>query len=156
MDISSPPGSPTTYRRFNSREENVFSRLTASRQTLHVEHQPTKGVISNYQGKVSPLILITLYKFMMMMWKKKPVARARKLFSRFKTSFIDILPVRHNWKYCKNKEPRRHENDSWFSSACRLLSRVKLCARAPILINIIFSDCSQGDIALHSRSRRSQ
>lgn len=53
MDTSSPPGSPTTYRRFNSREENVFSRLTASRQTLHVEHLPTKGVISNYQGKVS-------------------------------------------------------------------------------------------------------
>ncbi|XP_008211273.1 kinesin-like protein KIF21A isoform X3 [Nasonia vitripennis] len=58
MDISSPPGSPTTYRRFNSREENVFSRLTASRQTLHVEHQPTKGVISNYQGKTVPRAIL--------------------------------------------------------------------------------------------------
>ncbi|KAJ8673461.1 hypothetical protein QAD02_004723 [Eretmocerus hayati] len=58
MDISSPPSSPTTYRRFNSREENVFSRLTASRQTLHVEHQPTKGVISNYQGKTVPKAIL--------------------------------------------------------------------------------------------------
>ncbi|XP_014239134.1 kinesin-like protein KIF21A isoform X2 [Trichogramma pretiosum] len=58
MDTSSPPGSPTTYRRFNSREENVFSRLTASRQTLHVEHQPTKGVISNYQGKTVPRAIL--------------------------------------------------------------------------------------------------
>ncbi|XP_058799695.1 kinesin-like protein KIF21A isoform X2 [Phymastichus coffea] len=58
MDTSSPPSSPMTYRRFNSREENVFSRLTASRQTLHVEHQPTKGVISNYQGKVVPRAIL--------------------------------------------------------------------------------------------------
>ncbi|XP_015597842.1 kinesin-like protein KIF21A isoform X2 [Cephus cinctus] len=53
-DVSSPPGSPTTYRRFNSREENVFSRLTASRQHLPVDPQPTKGVISQYQGKAQP------------------------------------------------------------------------------------------------------
>ncbi|XP_014212531.1 kinesin-like protein KIF21A isoform X2 [Copidosoma floridanum] len=58
MDTSSPPGSPTTYRRFNSREENVFSRLTATRQTMHVEHLPTKGVISNYQGKSVPRAIL--------------------------------------------------------------------------------------------------
>lgn len=54
LDISSPPGSPTTYRRFNSREENVFSRLTASRQPLPTDPQPSKGVISQYQGKTAP------------------------------------------------------------------------------------------------------
>ncbi|XP_014613331.1 PREDICTED: kinesin-like protein KIF21B isoform X4 [Polistes canadensis] len=53
-DISSPPGSPTTYRRFNSREENVFSRLTASRQPMSVDPQPMKGIISQYQGKAQP------------------------------------------------------------------------------------------------------
>jgi len=52
-DTSSPPGSPTAYRRFNSREENVFSRLTASRQPITSEPQPMKGIISQYQGKVS-------------------------------------------------------------------------------------------------------
>ncbi|XP_063982533.1 kinesin-like protein KIF21A isoform X1 [Diachasmimorpha longicaudata] len=54
MDVSSPPGSPTIYRRFNSREENVFSRLTATRQPLTTDPQPTKGVISQYPGKVQP------------------------------------------------------------------------------------------------------
>ncbi|XP_012258571.2 kinesin-like protein KIF21A isoform X3 [Athalia rosae] len=53
-DVSSPPGSPTAYRRFNSREENVFSRLTASRQPLPSDPQPTKGVITQYQGKAQP------------------------------------------------------------------------------------------------------
>ncbi|XP_031825671.1 kinesin-like protein 31E isoform X2 [Nomia melanderi] len=53
-DVSSPPGSPTTYRRFNSREENVFSRLTASRQPASTDPQPMKGIISQYQGKTSP------------------------------------------------------------------------------------------------------
>ncbi|XP_076284320.1 kinesin-like protein 31E isoform X1 [Lasioglossum baleicum] len=53
-DVSSPPGSPTTYRRFNSREENVFSRLTASRQPASTDPQPMKGIISNYQGKTPP------------------------------------------------------------------------------------------------------
>lgn len=51
--MSSPPGSPTTYRRFNSREENVFSRLTASRQPTSTDPQPMKGIISQYQGKVN-------------------------------------------------------------------------------------------------------
>lgn len=55
MDVSSPPGSPTIYRRFNSREENVFSRLTATRQPLTTDPQPTKGVISQYPGKVCKL-----------------------------------------------------------------------------------------------------
>ncbi|XP_057334879.1 kinesin-like protein KIF21A isoform X2 [Microplitis mediator] len=54
MDISSPPGSPTIYRRFNSREENVFSRLTAARQPLTTDPQPSKGIISPYPGKVQP------------------------------------------------------------------------------------------------------
>ncbi|XP_003707301.2 kinesin-like protein 31E isoform X1 [Megachile rotundata] len=53
-DVSSPPGSPTTYRRFNSREENVFSRLTASRQPASTDPQPMKGIISQYQGKIQP------------------------------------------------------------------------------------------------------
>lgn len=53
-DVSSPPGSPTTYRRFNSREENVFSRLTASRQPTSTDPQPIKGIISQYQGKTQP------------------------------------------------------------------------------------------------------
>ncbi|CAK9813758.1 Kinesin-like protein KIF21A [Anthophora quadrimaculata] len=53
-DVSSPPGSPTTYRRFNSREENVFSRLTASRQPATTEPQPMKGIISQYEGKAQP------------------------------------------------------------------------------------------------------
>ncbi|XP_020295594.1 kinesin-like protein KIF21A isoform X2 [Pseudomyrmex gracilis] len=57
-DISSPPGSPTTYRRFNSREENVFSRLTASRQPISSEPQPMKGIISQYQGKVQPRAIL--------------------------------------------------------------------------------------------------
>ncbi|XP_012214479.1 kinesin-like protein KIF21A isoform X3 [Linepithema humile] len=57
-DISSPPGSPTTYRRFNSREENVFSRLTASRQPIASEPQPMKGIISQYQGKVQPRAIL--------------------------------------------------------------------------------------------------
>ncbi|XP_043277094.1 kinesin-like protein KIF21A isoform X2 [Venturia canescens] len=51
---ASPPGSPTIYRRFNSREENVFSRLTATRQPLPSDPQPTKGVISQFPGKVQP------------------------------------------------------------------------------------------------------
>ncbi|XP_076165090.1 kinesin-like protein 31E isoform X2 [Ptiloglossa arizonensis] len=53
-DVSSPPGSPTTYRRFNSREENVFSRLTASRQPASTDPQPMRGIISQYQGKTPP------------------------------------------------------------------------------------------------------
>ncbi|EFN70720.1 Kinesin-like protein KIF21B [Camponotus floridanus] len=57
-DVSSPPGSPTTYRRFNSREENVFSRLTASRQPIASEPQPMKGIISQYQGKVQPRAIL--------------------------------------------------------------------------------------------------
>ncbi|XP_018311891.1 kinesin-like protein KIF21A isoform X2 [Mycetomoellerius zeteki] len=57
-DISSPPGSPTTYRRFNSREENVFSRLTASRQLIASEPQPMKGIISQYQGKMQPRAIL--------------------------------------------------------------------------------------------------
>ncbi|XP_047368356.1 kinesin-like protein KIF21A isoform X1 [Vespa velutina] len=57
-DISSPPGSPTTYRRFNSREENVFSRLTASRQPMSVDPQPMKGIISQYQGKAQPRAIL--------------------------------------------------------------------------------------------------
>ncbi|XP_032663629.1 kinesin-like protein KIF21A isoform X2 [Odontomachus brunneus] len=57
-DISSPPGSPTTYRRFNSREENVFSRLTASRQPIASEPQPMKGIISQYQGKAQPRAIL--------------------------------------------------------------------------------------------------
>ncbi|EZA53931.1 hypothetical protein DMN91_012103 [Ooceraea biroi] len=57
-DISSPPGSPTTYRRFNSREENVFSRLTASRQPVASEPQPMKGIISQYQGKAQPRAIL--------------------------------------------------------------------------------------------------
>ncbi|XP_072757239.1 kinesin-like protein KIF21A isoform X4 [Anoplolepis gracilipes] len=57
-DVSSPPGSPTTYRRFNSREENVFSRLTASRQQIASEPQPMKGIISQYQGKVQPRAIL--------------------------------------------------------------------------------------------------
>ncbi|XP_077269576.1 kinesin-like protein 31E isoform X2 [Temnothorax americanus] len=57
-DISSPPGSPTTYRRFNSREENVFSRLTANRQLVASEPQPMKGIISQYQGKVQPRAIL--------------------------------------------------------------------------------------------------
>ncbi|KAG5317410.1 KI21A protein, partial [Pseudoatta argentina] len=57
-DISSPPGSPTTYRRFNSREENVFSRLTASRQLIASEPQPMKGIISQYQGKIQPRAIL--------------------------------------------------------------------------------------------------
>ncbi|XP_046473383.1 kinesin-like protein KIF21A isoform X2 [Neodiprion pinetum] len=57
-DVSSPPGSPTAYRRFNSREENVFSRLTASRQPLPSDPQPTRGVISQYQGKAQPRAIL--------------------------------------------------------------------------------------------------
>ncbi|KAL6419900.1 hypothetical protein ACFW04_004403 [Cataglyphis niger] len=57
-DVSSPPGSPTTYRRFNSREENVFSRLTASRQPIASEPQPMKGIISQYQGKIQPRAIL--------------------------------------------------------------------------------------------------
>ncbi|KAF7997081.1 hypothetical protein HCN44_005358 [Aphidius gifuensis] len=53
MDAPSPPGSPTIYRRFNSREENVFSRLTAAK-AVPVDPQPTKGVISQYPGKTQP------------------------------------------------------------------------------------------------------
>ncbi|KOC64824.1 Kinesin-like protein KIF21A, partial [Habropoda laboriosa] len=53
-DVPSPPGSPTIYRRFNSREENVFSRLTASRQPALTEPQPMKGIISQYEGKAQP------------------------------------------------------------------------------------------------------
>ncbi|KAG7203017.1 hypothetical protein KM043_010144 [Ampulex compressa] len=53
-DVASPPGSPTTYRRFNSREENVFSRLTASRQPAPADPPPIKGIISQYQGKTQP------------------------------------------------------------------------------------------------------
>lgn len=56
MDASSPPSSPTIYRRFNSREENVFSRLTATRQPFQIDSQPTKGIISQYPGKVLVLI----------------------------------------------------------------------------------------------------
>ncbi|KAL6259324.1 hypothetical protein P5V15_009240 [Pogonomyrmex californicus] len=57
-EISSPPGSPTTYRRFNSREENVFSRLTANRQLIASEPQPMKGIISQYQGKTQPRAIL--------------------------------------------------------------------------------------------------
>lgn len=57
-DVSSPPGSPTTYRRFNSREENVFSRLTASRQPASTDPQPMKGIISQYQGKTQPRAIL--------------------------------------------------------------------------------------------------
>ncbi|XP_043793336.1 kinesin-like protein KIF21A isoform X1 [Apis laboriosa] len=57
-DVSSPPGSPTTYRRFNSREENVFSRLTASRQPTSTDPQPMKGIISQYQGKTQPRAIL--------------------------------------------------------------------------------------------------
>ncbi|KAK0161534.1 hypothetical protein PV327_009993 [Microctonus hyperodae] len=53
MDAS-PPSSPTIYRRFNSREENVFSRLTATRQPFQMDSQPTKGIISQYPGKIQP------------------------------------------------------------------------------------------------------
>ncbi|XP_044588252.1 kinesin-like protein KIF21A isoform X6 [Cotesia glomerata] len=58
MEISSPPGSPTIYRRFNSREENVFSRLTAARQPLMTDPQPSKGIISPYPGKVQPRAML--------------------------------------------------------------------------------------------------
>ncbi|XP_011860622.1 PREDICTED: kinesin-like protein KIF21A isoform X3 [Vollenhovia emeryi] len=58
LDISSPPGSPTTYRRFSSREENVFSRLTANRQLIASEPQPMKGIISQYQGKAQPRAIL--------------------------------------------------------------------------------------------------
>ncbi|XP_025995479.1 kinesin-like protein KIF21A isoform X2 [Solenopsis invicta] len=58
MDISSPPGSPTTYRRFNNREENVFSRLTANKQLIASEPQPMKGIISQYQGKAQPRAIL--------------------------------------------------------------------------------------------------
>ncbi|KAK6630614.1 hypothetical protein RUM43_014599 [Polyplax serrata] len=47
----SPPGSPTTYRRFNSRGENVFSRLTGGMQD--VEQPAGRGVISEYSGKTN-------------------------------------------------------------------------------------------------------
>ncbi|XP_066599552.1 kinesin-like protein KIF21A isoform X2 [Prorops nasuta] len=58
MDFSSPPGSPTAYRRFNSREENVFSRLTASIQQVVPDAQPMKGIISQYQGKTQPRAIL--------------------------------------------------------------------------------------------------
>ncbi|XP_076762768.1 kinesin-like protein 31E [Xylocopa sonorina] len=57
-DVSSPPGSPTTYRRFSNREENVFSRLTASRQPASIDPQPIKGIISQYQGKTQPRAIL--------------------------------------------------------------------------------------------------
>ncbi|XP_046997793.1 kinesin-like protein KIF21A isoform X1 [Schistocerca americana] len=55
---ASPPNSPPTYRRTNSREENVFSRLTSG-TTASSDQQIGEGVISVYQGKVNakaPLI----------------------------------------------------------------------------------------------------
>ncbi|XP_075217567.1 kinesin-like protein 31E isoform X2 [Lycorma delicatula] len=57
LDVS-PPNSPPVYRRFNSREENVFSRLTSGTTQLNEQHAGN-GVISQYQGKVglkAPLI----------------------------------------------------------------------------------------------------
>ncbi|EEB15657.1 kif21, putative [Pediculus humanus corporis] len=47
----SPPGSPTAYRRFTSRGENVFSRLTGG--TQDVEPSIGRGVISEYSGKTN-------------------------------------------------------------------------------------------------------
>lgn len=58
----SPPGSPGTYRRSNSREEssgkNVFSRLIAGTR-IGENQSGNKGVINPYQGRIvakSPLI----------------------------------------------------------------------------------------------------
>nr|CAD7404013.1 unnamed protein product [Timema poppensis] len=50
---ASPPNSPPTYRRLNSKEENVFSRLTST-TTGAKEEQIGKGIISAYTGKVLP------------------------------------------------------------------------------------------------------
>ncbi|XP_037086600.1 LOW QUALITY PROTEIN: kinesin-like protein KIF21A [Pollicipes pollicipes] len=52
-----PPGSPASYRRQTSREENVFSRLTSSTAGQQ-EEQPDAGVITPYQGRAgrAPLI----------------------------------------------------------------------------------------------------
>lgn len=57
LDVS-PPNSPPVYRRINSREENVFSRLTSGTTQLNDQHSGN-GVILQYQGKVglkAPLI----------------------------------------------------------------------------------------------------
>merc|ERR1719410_2384017 len=61
----SPPGSPSGFRRSNSREEaggkNVFSRLIAG-TTIGERKGETKGVINPYQGRIvakSPLICTT-------------------------------------------------------------------------------------------------
>merc|ERR1711971_1035632 len=58
----SPPGSPSAYRRTNSREEsggkNVFSRLIAG-TNIGERQNSNKGVINPYQGRIvarSPLI----------------------------------------------------------------------------------------------------
>lgn len=47
----SPPSSPPAYRRLNSREENVFSRLTSG-TTGASEQQIGRGIITVYTGKV--------------------------------------------------------------------------------------------------------
>ena len=47
----SPPSSPPAYRRLNSREENVFSRLTSG-TTGASEQQIGRGIITVYSGKV--------------------------------------------------------------------------------------------------------
>ncbi|XP_065212787.1 kinesin-like protein KIF21A [Planococcus citri] len=58
LNKMTPPNSPPIYKRFNSRDENVFSRLTSS--TIQpIERCNGKGIISQYQGKTtmkSPLI----------------------------------------------------------------------------------------------------
>ncbi|KAJ4449289.1 hypothetical protein ANN_00687 [Periplaneta americana] len=46
----SPPSSPPAYRRLNSREENVFSRLTSG-TTGASEQQIGRGIITVYTGK---------------------------------------------------------------------------------------------------------
>ncbi|KAF0304360.1 Kinesin-like protein KIF21A [Amphibalanus amphitrite] len=45
-----PPGSPASYRRQTSRDENVFSRLTSS-TVGQLEERPETGVISAYPGR---------------------------------------------------------------------------------------------------------
>ncbi|XP_037070286.1 LOW QUALITY PROTEIN: kinesin-like protein KIF21A [Pollicipes pollicipes] len=57
LSDATPPGSPASYRRQTSREENVFKRLTSTTAGQQ-EERPDAGVITPYQGRAgrAPLI----------------------------------------------------------------------------------------------------
>jgi len=99
----SPPGSPSAYRRSNSREEssgkNVFSRLIAG-TNIGEKKSISKGVINPYQGRIggkSPLICTNVAE-----GHNRPVlsvyATDELLFSASKDQTVKV------WDLCRGEE----------------------------------------------------